>query len=58
MKKIPHISQINFCPRVAKKFGGDAEVAITNGKQKFEIEQMGMGVQFVQERIENASPNP
>ena len=58
MKKTPHICHINFFPRVAKRFGGDAEFAITNGKQKFEIEQMDMVVQFVQERIESEPPKP
>ena len=58
MKKIPHICQISFYPRVEKRFGGDAEIAITNGKHKFEVEQTDMDVQFVQERIESKPPKP
>ena len=58
LKKTPHTCQINFYPRVAKCFGGDAEIAIMNGKQKFGTEQTDMDVQFVQERIESEPPKP
>ena len=41
-----------FYLTVVKRFGGDARIAIMNGKQKSEIEQTGMDVQYVHERIE------